>query len=45
MKGANLVSRTSEMMNKNKAQGVIVKEEIVTVDAPAAMPKDELKKV
>lgn len=44
MKGANLVSRTSEMMNKNKQQGVVVKEEIVVVDE-ARLDKDELKKV
>lgn len=44
MKGANLVSRTSEAMNKNKTQGIVVKEEVVTVDTPS-INKDELKKV
>ena len=47
MKGASLISRTSEMINKNKALGenqVIVKEEVVMVDKPE-LHKDELKKV
>lgn len=34
MKGANLVSRTSEAINKNKAQGIVVKEEVYMVDVP-----------
>lgn len=50
MKGANLVSRTSEMMNKNKDQPGykdnmgLAKEEVIIVDKPV-LQKDELKKV
>jgi hypothetical protein len=44
MKGANLVSRTSEAMNRNKAQGIVVKEEVIIVDTPST-GKDELKRV
>ena len=47
MKGANLISRTSEMMHKTqtgKDNHVIVKEEVIMVDR-AELNKDELKKV
>lgn len=45
MKAANLVSRQSEMYNKNKEQGIYVKEEVVIVDAPSTNKPDQLKKV